>query len=266
MVAATSAVEISGTYPHRVLVSVTGISVGDRVQVYRVVNGRMTAIRGGYLMSADTTALVVTDNELPFGVPVFWRTRINGHLPTFYDSNSATLNIGLPGSKVCISDAITGLSSEVVIRAWDKVSYTADNTRYKVGGKTIVVSGEGKSGQFDADIELYFAALSAKDQFFAMWNNATSGVLQLRRAVSNGWIDECYFSILDYDVERFSNEVDDERRIVRMSIAQTDPWPASFKAKGFTLQDLANLYVGKTLADLNLDYPTLLSVAQADLS
>lgn len=266
MVVATSAVEITSTYPHKVLVSITGMTVGQRIRLHRVVNGVMSPVRGGYFESINTDAVVIADNEAPFGVPVYWRTRVNEQFSSYFDRDSAPLNLTLEGGKVCVSDAITGNSAEVTVMAWDKTSYSADATVFRVAGQNKVITGPGGlTGQFTADVRLRVNSTSSKENLLNLLASATSGTLQIRRSVSNGTLDECYFSVLNFDIERVSNRISDERRDFVMSIVEKDSWPYTFVAQGFTYGDLEAVYSGLTYADLELDFPTYLDLMQADL-
>jgi hypothetical protein len=62
-------VDEQDVYPPRVLVTVTGLTIGDFVTVYRVVAGERTAVRQGAAEAVDV-AFLVLDAELPFGTPV----------------------------------------------------------------------------------------------------------------------------------------------------------------------------------------------------
>jgi len=272
MAVATTATAVTSQYPPRALISITGMTAGQMVDLYRVgPDGKMTRVRGGHLDATDTDSLVVTDNEAPFGVPVFWRTRINKNSPAFFDRDSDPLTLTLPvnslrGQRECvISDAITGQAAEVVVMAWPSKRYEANSTLYRVGGKNRIISGPGQVGQFTSDVRLRTFSRTGEVNLQNLINTATSAILQLRRSVSDGTLDECYFSVLGFEVERISQDRTDPRRDFVLSIAETDGWPFKFEGTGWTLQDLADAYTGQTLADLNADYSTLLQVAQADL-
>lgn len=253
----------NGVWPPRVLVTVTGLSIGDSVRIYRRANGVSTAIRGGYTASVGDTVFLAYDSELPFGIPVNYGALINGTT----EASGTLATVALPGGKVAISDAITGNSAEVTVMAWDKTSYSADATVYRVSGKNKVVTGPGGlAGQFTADVRVRVESISAKTNLLNMLASATSGTLQIRRSVSNGTLDECYFSITAFDVERVSNRISDERRDIVMTIVEKDAWPSSFVTQGYTYGDLETLYSGLTYADLAADFPTYLDLMQADLS
>ncbi|MEV4350966.1 hypothetical protein AB0J83_41445 [Actinoplanes sp. NPDC049596] len=272
MVVATSATEVTGVYPPRALVSVTGMTAGQMIDVYRVVGGAMIPIRGGHLDATDTDTLVITDSEAPFGVPVFWRTRVNKNSPSYFDRDSSPLTITLPVNtargqrEVVLSDAITGNAAEVVITAWQSKRYEPDVTVYRVGGKNRIITGASLTGQFTADIRVRTFSRTSEMNLLNLIDTRTSGILQMRRSVSDGTLDECYFSVLSFDVERRSQDRTDGRRDFVMSIAETDGWPFKFTAKGFTYADLAAKYAGQTYVDLEADYATYLDLARADLS
>lgn len=266
MAVVITATLITSRFPPRVTVTVTGMTVGDRVRIYRIAGGKRVQIRGGFVSSTDFTSMVVTDSEMPFGTNVRWMVRINEQSSSFEDYNSNILNIGLPGNKVLLSDAITDQSAETEIVAWERTKYESDSTLFRVGRKNLVVSGEGRTtGQWTADVRFLTRSISSKNSFLNLVASATSGVLQLRYYKSDGKLDEGYISFMSYDVERFSDDIEDERRFIVANLAQTDSWPYAFHTTGFTYQDLIDLYDGQTYADLELDYPTYLDLMKADL-
>lgn len=65
-----------GSYPPRVVVSVTGLTAGDVATIYRKVGGVRTVVRGGDTITATDTSYVVTDAELPFGTPVTYEVDV----------------------------------------------------------------------------------------------------------------------------------------------------------------------------------------------
>lgn len=57
-------------FPPRVQVAVTGLVIGNAVEVYREVDGKRTLVRAGSDAAVSDTSFIVIDAELPFGVPV----------------------------------------------------------------------------------------------------------------------------------------------------------------------------------------------------
>lgn len=247
-------------FPPRAQISITGLTAGDDVQLFRVVDGASTAVRGGALADASDPSFVVVDGELPFGVPVEYEAIVN--TTDVYTSSAETYV--LPGAKPILSDAITGDASQFVIVAWDEKAYDLRATVIKTGGRNVVVTGD--LGQFEGQIEIFFEAYSSTEQFRALLAGATEGVLQLRRHDPAYEGVDCYVSVLDARERRYSQDGTDGRRTWVLSVAETETWSAGLSASAFTLQDLADRYAGLTLADLADDFATLLELAQADLS
>ncbi|MDG4821282.1 hypothetical protein O7635_05370 [Asanoa sp. WMMD1127] len=70
-------------YPPRVQIVVTGLTLGDNVEIYRVVDGRDSLVRASTREDITDTSLAVIDAELPFGVPVSYFAYVNGSKAVF---------------------------------------------------------------------------------------------------------------------------------------------------------------------------------------
>jgi hypothetical protein len=245
-------------WPPRVLVSVTNLVVGDSVEVYRVVGGARTLVRAGADDSVADVSFLRVDAELPFGVPVSYVAVVSG---AEYATSPVTYT--LPGGKVALSDAVGGLSAEVVVRAWPERAYDRQSSTFRTGGRNVVVAGD--LAGYTAAVELYLEATSTRDTLFTLLDNATEGIIQIRQPGGYDGVDS-YVAVLSAAERRFSQDGTDDRRIVALDVVEVESWAPSLEARGFTLQDLADLYTGLTLADLAGDYSTLLVLAQADLS
>jgi hypothetical protein len=245
-------------YPPRVLVSVTGLAGGEFVDVYRVVAGVRTQLRGGFAI-ADDVAFLVLDAELPFGTPVHYIAVIDS--TDEYATTPATY--ALPGGKVAITDAITGLAAEVVILAWPEKRHERDSSVFRLqDGRTAVVAGPPV--QFTGTIELFVASDSARANLVNVLQAATAGTVQIRQP--GGYADvDCYVSVLNHAVRRWSQDGSDERRIVALEVAEVSAWSSDLTARGYTYADLEAVYTGLTYADLAGDYATYLDLAQAEL-
>jgi hypothetical protein len=82
------------TWPTRVALAVSGLTIGDQVTVYRVVAGVRAVLRGADHVTVAGTTLAVTDAELPFGLPVTWTVAVNGS-----DAASTTPSDLRPGGR-----------------------------------------------------------------------------------------------------------------------------------------------------------------------
>lgn len=246
-------------YPPRVLVSVTDLTLGDAVILYRSVSGERTEVRAGFAPAVEDTAFLRIDAELPFGVPVTYVAVVNG-VDTY---TTGPVTYVLPGGKVAISDAILGLAAEVVILAWPEKSRSRRSTTFAVAGRNIVVSGP--LGQFESDIELLVETSSALDNLMEVLAQSTASIVQVRQPGGYDGVDS-YLAVTEASERRFSQDGSDQRRVVAIRAAETEPWAPVLEARGYTLGDIADVYDGLTLQDLADDFATLLDIAQGDFS
>lgn len=247
-------------YPPRVLLTVSGLTVGvSVVELRRVVAGAPATMRAGGIDALSTSETVV-DAELPFGVPVSWQV-IDSVSGAVLDTDGP-LTVALTGGKVAISDAITGQSAEVVILSWPARQRAAAATVYPIDGQNIVVSGG--LAQYTATVVLFTETTAGAAALEQLLKSATSGIVQVRQGGGYDGVD-AYWAILAADDLRFSQDGSDQRRTWQLDVAETSRWAPTLEARGYTLQDLADAYDGLTLTDLAGDYATLLDLAQADL-
>lgn len=251
-------VDEQDVYPPRTLVSVTDLTLGDSVEIYRSVGGTRTAIRAGSSEAVDDPSFLVVDAELPFGTPVSYIVIVNG-----VEISTDPVTYTLPGGKVVISDAITGDAVEVVIWTWPRKQYTPQASVFRVGGRNVVVSGD--LGQYTTQLELYVETDTARDNLLALLATTTEGVFQVRQPGGYNGVD-AYYSFTLVDDQRMSVDQADERHLVTVDVAEVEAWAPALEARGFTYADLEAAYTGLTYADLAGDYATYLALAQADLS
>lgn len=223
------------TWPPRVLVSVTGLTLGDGVELYRQVGGRRTLVRAGESGAVTDTSFLRTDAELPFGVPVAYVAVVNGDA----EYATAPTTYTLPGGKVAVTDAITGDAAETVVMAWPDKARTRQASTFDVGGRTVVVSGP--MGQPSGDIELFTSTTAALDDLIGVLSTATEGVVQIRQPGGYDGVDS-YLAVLGLTERRFSQDGSDPRRIVVAQTAEVESWAPALEARGTTLQDIADVY------------------------
>lgn len=248
-------------YPPRVLLTISGLTVGvDVVELRRVVNGIAGTMRDGGLDVLSTTETVV-DAELPFGIPVEWQA-LDSLTGSVLDT-AGPLTVTLPGGKVAITDAITGQAAEVVIVSWPSRERQAVATVFVIDAENIVVSGG--IGQYTAGVQLFTETTAGADALEELLKHCTSGIVQVRQAGPYAGVD-AYWAILGANDDRFSQDGSDERRLWTLQVAETKRWAPTLEARGYTLQDLADFYTGLTLADVDADHATLIDLAQADLA
>ncbi|MER5703474.1 hypothetical protein ABT023_16235 [Micromonospora sp. NPDC002296] len=245
------------TWPPRVLVSVTGLALGDSVELFRVAGGDRTPVRAGEATAVTDTSFLRVDAELPFGVPVSYLAVVNG--AGEYTTVPATY--ALPGGKVAITDAINGSSAEVVILSWPDKTYERQASVFVVGGRNVVVAGD--LGMWQGDVELFVDTTAARDNVVDLVADATEGVVQIRQPGGYDGVDS-YAAVLRLTERRWSQDGSDPRRVIVLAAAQVEGWAPALEAQGYTLQDIANYYTGLTLQDIADDYPTLLDLAQGD--
>jgi hypothetical protein len=247
-------------FPPRVLVTVTGLTVGDDVAIYRVVAGERTLIRAGSTASATDVAFLRVDAELPFGVPVSY-VAVVGDM----EVSTAPVTYDLPGGRVALSDAISGAAAEAVIGAWPERRYDRQGSVLKPGARNVVVLDA--VGQFESEIELLTETDAQRESMLVLFRTATAGIVQLRSPDASIYLGvDCFIAVLTFNERRFSQDGTDPRRLWTLQVAEVDGWASGLEATGFTYADLEAAYTGLTYATLAADYATYLALAQADLS
>jgi hypothetical protein len=252
------AAAVQNTYPPRVAVGLTGLTVTDEVAVYRQVAGLRTLLRGGYVESVTDTALSLLDAELPFGTPVTYVAVVEG----VEHATSAT-SYSLPGGKVVLSDAIIGLAAEVTIMAADTSARTRKGARFQVGSRNVVVSGPLPPAE--GGYELFLGNTVARDNLMVLLEQATEGIVQIRQPGGYDGID-AYLAVDRTSEARWSQDGTDERRLITIGFAEVEAWPAGLTAMGFTYGEVAAYYTGLTYADAAADHSTYFDAMQADFS
>jgi len=256
---ATLTTILQDVYPPRVQLTLSGLTVGDDVALYRSVAGQRTLVRASAVTDIGSTALVVIDGELPFGVPVTWVAVVNG---SDADTDGPT-TYTLPGGKVVLSDAITGLAAEVVILAWPTKDYDRSSSTFPVGGRNVTVLGAWP--MFSGDAEFYVDSTAGVRAVLDLLENATEGVIQVRQPGGYDGVDS-FVAVLGAQERRMSQDGSDPRRVFVCSLSEVDGWSDELEASGYTYADLEAAYTGLTYADLNGDFATYLALAQGDFS
>lgn len=252
------AVTEQDVYPTRLLISGTDLEEDDSVSFYRVRAGTRTAVRGAENVVPGDPSLVRIDAEIPFGVPISYVMVLNEEEEYTTSPDTYTLE----GGKVAITDAITGQAAEVEILAWPEKRYERPASTFTVGGRHVAVIGLRPG--FGSTIEIETTTDAARENFTNLLEAATSGILQIRQDGTYEDID-CYVAVL-VDVARRRDNTDgaDERRIWALDVLEVEPWASDIRATGYTLQDIADAYVGLTLADIADDFTSLLDIALGD--
>ena len=256
--AASLAVTLQSVYPPRVLVSLTDLTLGDTVQIYRQVSSTRTALRAATSAGVTDPSFLRVDAEIPFGVPVSYVAVVNG-----VEYATAPVTYTLTGGKVAISDAVTGLSAEVTILAWPEKQYDRRSSTFRVGGRNVAVIGDAAG--FSGSIELYVETTSSVENLQDLLAGATEGVVQVRQPGGYDGVDS-YVAVLGVTVRRWSQDGSDQRRVVVLDALEVEAWADALQAATYTYADLETLYTGLTYADLATGYATYLTLAQAQLA
>lgn len=246
------------SWPPRTLVTVSGLTAGDQLTLYRQTGTTLTAVRGGTVVATDT-AYVVVDAEIPFGTPVSYVAVINNTVTTTTSSVTYTL----PGGKVALSDAISGEAVEVMVGKWPSREFDPQSSVFKVGGRNVVISSD--LGMWEADIEIVTIDTAGSEALESLLRNATAGVLQLRQP-GGYWDFDCYVAVTSYRRTLFNEDWTDPKRKHLLHVVQVEAWATTLLARGFTYGDMTDAYTGLTYANLAADFPTYLAVAQGDYS
>jgi hypothetical protein len=255
--AAAISVSEQPSWPARVLVSVTGLTIGDSIAVYREVGGERTLLRAGTRAPVTDPSFLVLDTELPFAVPVTYVAIVNGAI--VYTSVTDTYD--LVGGKVAVTDAITGLAAEAIIQEWTSKTYERESSRFRIGARNVVVSGA--LGQYTSQLTIYTETTSSAETLMEVLRDATGGTVQIRQPGGYDDVDS-YVVVTRAEPTRYDvGDGTDERRLFILDVVETDPWSYQLAATGYTLQDIADAYTGLTLTDLAGDYATLLQISQA---
>lgn len=258
--AATFAATVQdAVYPPRVALSVSDLLGGESIEIYRVVGATRTLVRGGQVTNDAGTAYVTIDAELPFGTPMHWVAVVNG---AEYISQTETLE--LTGGGVVLTDAISGLAATVAILAWPEKMYRRRVSVYQLAnGDTKTISGR-RANHAASRIELFTETDTARETLQTLLEEATSNVIQLRQP--GGYSDvDCYISVTEFAVRRYSQDGTDQRRVFALDVAEVNSWQSGLEAAGYTYADLEALYEGLTYTDLEGDYTTYLDLALAEL-
>jgi hypothetical protein len=258
--------ELTEAWPSRVRILASGLAEGQVVTVSRTTpsSTARTIVRGAELVEVDDSNLILNDLEQPYGTLLTYYLTIGGELDGV-DNDTATITTTLEGGKVALTDAISGDAAEVVVLGWPSKRRERQSSVFAIGGRNIVVSGQ-RSG-WSGTIELFTETDESKASVLEILDSATSGILQIRQSGTYDGVDS-YFSVLVDEEQRYSQDGSDERRIISLDSVETTAWASALpSADLFDLDDIATVYFGLTLDDLEDDYPgTLLDIALGDFS
>lgn len=255
----TMTVTEDSAWPPRQLIEITSLTIGQVATLYRVIGGQRYIVRGTDGITLADTTLVVNDGEFPFGAPFTY-------LLTTDDGDAATIapmTATLPGGKIALSDAITGLSAEVVISSWPEKDNPRQGTRFFVGGRNVaVLSPRGGS---ESTAEFYTETDTSRAQMTALLNGCTAGIIMVRAFDSlaysgyDGW-----YAVMGDNETRWKQDGTDQQRLWTLDLVETESWSFSLLASGWTLADIETVYADGALSDLAGDFGTLLDIEVYD--
>lgn len=234
---------VQANTPPRVLVSVTGLTIGDSLVIWRVAGGERTLMRAGWVEGVADTSYLRTDAELPFGQPLTYVVLVNGS--TEYTSNTVTVNVA--DGKPVLSDAISGNAISVTIMSAPEPDRQRQASVFQVGGRNVVVSGE--MGMYSGELVVKTDTAADREAMMALVANATEGVVQLRQP--GGYdVDDGYLAVLASSQRRVSpRSGTDPRRLFSLSVVEVEGWAPALETTGTTLQDIADNYDVATIRD-----------------
>lgn len=257
MTGVTMAVTQDSAWPPRQIIEVTNLTIGQVATVYRNVGGTRTIVRGADSIMLDDTALVLSDGEYPFGVPFTY-------LVTTDDGDAATIapmTTALPGGKVALSDAISGLSAEVVISAWPEKDNPREGTRFNVGGRAIGVLAPRTGAA--SQIEFLTESDTSRKQMLALLDGCTSGIILIRQPGGYNGVDG-YYAVFGDTEARYVQRGDDDRRLFTLDVVEVDAWSSALLTSGWMLSDIETVYADGLLSDIESDFGTLLDIEVYD--
>jgi hypothetical protein len=231
-------------FPPRNLVAVTEMLAGDVVSatLYRETDADgLVELRAA--SAVDVTgedALVRVDGEQPFGVEVAYAARLIDSL-----GDESLIFSGPITSTVdsdVISDAVRGVGSVAFIEDWPDFKRTRDATTMNVGGRYVTVGRTRSKAQ--STITVSVDTNADRDALDGVLNGLTEGVLLIRKQVTNSRVDG-YLALIDDDEKP---DWQTEHTEWDLNVAESEAWPDSLEAAGFTLADLADNFT--TLQDL----------------
>lgn len=246
-------------WPPRIQVTASGLTLGADVELYREVAGQRTLLRAGTDPAVTDTSVIRVDAEAPFGAPITYVAVVNG-----IEYASAPTTVSLPGGRVALSDAITGLAAEVTIVSWSAKAYAVQSTTFQVGGRNVVVMGAPSSGA-TSTMDVLVEDGDAADDLRALLAGATEGIVQVRQP--GGYTDvDCYVAVTGRTEGRLTQRAASPRRVFSLTLVEVEPWAQVLEARGFTYADVETATTGLTYAQVQAQYATYLAAMLADWS
>ncbi|MEU2924215.1 poly-gamma-glutamate hydrolase family protein [Streptomyces sp. NPDC007251] len=259
---ATAGMTISASaqnvFPPRVLVSVAGMTSSNiaSVTLYRQIGTDRTAVRASTEVPVTgQDALLRVDGEEPFGTPLTYVAALTDAIGSRAELTSVPLTCTVDSD--VISDAIRGVGAAVKIEAPLGWKRDRDSTSFNINGRIVVV-GRPRSAK-SATVTVRTETDEAGDALNEVLDGATEGTILIRKQQALPRLDGTYALIDDQEDPNWY----DEYRWFQLNVVQSDDWPDTMEASGYTLQDIADNFT--TLQDIADAFPgTLLDIALFD--
>lgn len=263
---ATAAAQVA--VDHVVLISVS--DAPGTIDLYRVVDGARTPVRGAAGATPSAGSMLITDNEAPFGVEVSYVLTQSFEDGTIRETASgvARLHADLPW----LTNPITGDGVALTIVDWPELAYAARHSIIPVAGRVAPVAiSDVRTSAASSMVVL----TRTREQLVALRTLLATGDVILARPVCEA-VEGDYLAVGDVSEARYrpTSPRDDPRpagsdwrRLVTLAVQAVDQPSPAIPATGDTLLDLSE-YVPGTLADLAASFPdpdTLLTIAQTAL-
>lgn len=266
MAVAITATLYGSQTPPAVLVTVTGLSAADSVNVWREPpSSERRIVRGGLDVDAPPSTLLLVDVEPELGRPLIY---VAEYLPT-----GSSTPVEVSSAPVTVPD-LTGGRHHVLSDPYSGDAVVCDvlydDDERVMSSRASIMQAQGSAYPVAiTDVRTVDTGnLSAFTRDRAETLQLVDLLASGRPVVSRHSNDGCdipageVLLILDAGRSRRTRQGDRRWSLPFQVIATPDPTLALTLT---TLADLAAVYTGQTLANLNSDFPTLLALAQSDL-
>lgn len=240
-----------------VQVVVTGIVAGDVVTVWREWDGHVELVRGGYSVTATSTAMILADIAAPFGVTVTHRVQVGAD-----EATDAIVVPEVDQSADVFSDPLSGVYALVdLLTGPQERSQAFVGSLLRPAGRSRAVSVYDVRAADAGSWELHTDIGAPTDEFLAL---LASGGPLVHRPGSAGRLNfpgTEFVQLLDVSRSLIGDE-----QVWAVSYEVVDEPDPDVPVALSTLADLADAYDTLTLDDLATDFVagTLLDVATTD--
>lgn len=251
--------------PPAVVVTVSDLvdAAVDILNVYREApNTERKLVRGGYLYEPVSDALVIVDLEAEVGRPLIYVVEYwSGGQDLPFEESADAITVPDPGRHI-LSDSFTGVPVLVdLIATNDEREQTVPASVLRPIGRRRPIALYDVRGDDTGELVVYTRDLSEGRALLELLESGAP-------IVSRHPFDGC--DVPGSEVLFFPTAVRARRskagdRTWTMPFVVVDTPDPRLAVSLVTLADLDTFYDGETLADIALDFPTLVDIAQSDL-